>query len=87
MLGDRGHVSVTSYSRLVLLTGEVDNEADRKAVEQAIAKVENVRSVVNELAVMGATSLTARSNDSILTGKVKATFVDAGDIEPTRSRS
>lgn len=80
-LGQRGHVNATSYNRQLLLTGEVDSEADRVAVEQTVAKIDNVRSVVNELAVMGATSLTARSNDSILTGKVKATLVDARDIE------
>jgi len=83
VLGERGHVSVTSYNRLVLLTGEVDNDADRGAVEQTVAKIENVRSIVNELAVMGASSSTNRSNDAILTSKVKATFVDAKDIEST----
>ena len=79
-LGDRGHVSVTSYNRLVLLTGEVPAEADRVAVEQALARVENVRSTVNDLAVMGNSSLTSRSNDTILTSKVKASFVDARDM-------
>ncbi len=79
-LGDRGHVSVTSYNRLVLLTGEVPAEADRVAVEQVLARVENVRSTVNDLAVMGNTSLTSRSNDTILTSKVKASFVDARDM-------
>ena len=43
-------------------------------------RVENVRSTVNELQVMGASSLTSRSNDVILTSKVKASFVDAKDI-------
>jgi osmotically-inducible protein OsmY len=81
--GDRGHVSITSYNRLVLLTGETETEADRTLTEQTVAKIENVRSIVNELAVMGASSLTARSNDSILTGKVKATFVDTKDVEAT----
>ena len=28
-LGERGNVSVTSYNRIVLLTGEVPNEADK----------------------------------------------------------
>ena len=79
-LGDRGHVSVTSYNRLVLLTGEVPAEADRLAVEQVLARVENVRSTVNDLAVMGNSSLTSRSNDTILTSKVKASFVDARDM-------
>ena len=45
------------------------------------AAVENVKSVVNEAAVMGASSLTARSNDLILGSKVKATFVDTADMQ------
>lgn len=79
-VGERGHISVTSYNRMVLLTGEVASQADRDAVEQAVARIEAVRSTVNELAVMGASSLTSRSNDALLTGKVKASFVDAKDL-------
>ena len=80
LLGDRAHVNITSYNRLVLLTGEVPTEADKPAVGQAVARVENVRSIVNDLAAMPNSSLSTRSNDSILTGKVKAAFVDASDI-------
>jgi osmotically-inducible protein OsmY len=79
-VGDRGHISATSYNRQVLLTGEVASDADRSAIEQTIGRIEGVRSIVNELAVMGATSMTARSNDLILTSKVKASFVDAKDL-------
>ena len=80
LLADRGHVSTTSYNRLVLLTGEVATEADKAAVEQAVARVDNVRSVVNELAVTGMSSLTSRSNDTFLTSKVKTSLVDAKDL-------
>ena len=80
-VGERGHINATSYNRMVLLTGEVASEADRTALEQAIARIENVRSTVNELAVMGSSSLTARSNDAILTSKVKASFFDAKDLQ------
>ena len=55
--GERGHVNVTSYNRMVLLTGEVASDADRIAAEQAATRVENVRSLVNELAVMGNSTL------------------------------
>jgi len=79
-VGDRGHVNVVSYSRTVLLTGEVASEADRTAIEQTVAKIENVRGTVNELVVMGASSITARSNDTILTSKVKASYIDAKDL-------
>lgn len=80
-VGERGHVNATSYNRLVLLTGEVASEADKAAVEQNVARIENVRSIVNELGVMGAASMTSRSNDLILSGKVKASFIDAKDLQ------
>lgn len=80
-LGERGHVNATSYNRSVLITGEVPSEADKQAVEQAIARIENVRSTVNELSVAGNSSLGSRTNDGVLTSKVKATFIDAKDIQ------
>jgi len=80
VIGERGHVGITSYNRQVLITGEVPSDADKTAVEQAVQKVENVKSTVNELAVIGASSLTSRSSDAIVTSKVKASFVDAADL-------
>lgn len=80
VLGDRAHVSANSYNRMVLLTGEVPDEAARAAAAQAAAGVENVRSVMNELAVTFNSSLTSRSSDVLLAGKVRATLVDARDL-------
>lgn len=80
LLGDRGHVNTTSYNRLVLLTGEVATEADKAAIEQAVARLENVRTVFNELGVTGISSLNSRSADTLLTSKVKASLVDSKDI-------
>lgn len=79
-LGDRGHVNVTSYNRRVLLTGEVPSEQDRQLVEQVVSRVENVQSVVNELGVLGNSTLTQRASDSLVDGRVKAGFVDAKDL-------
>lgn len=79
-LGDRAHVSVTSYNRTALITGEVPSEADKASVEEAVQRVANVRATVNELELMGNSSITSRSNDIILSSKVKATFLDARDI-------
>ena len=79
-LGDRIHINVTSYNRQVLLTGEALTDADKATAEQVAQRVENVRNVVNELGVMGASSLTSRSSDTILSGKVKASLVDAKDL-------
>lgn len=80
-LATLGRVDVVSYNRIVLLTGEVPAAADRAAVEKAVAAVENVRSVVNELTVGDKPSLAARSNDAVLAGKVVATMIDTKDVQ------
>lgn len=79
-LGDRVHVNVTSYNRQVLLTGEVPTAADGQKVEQIARGVDNVRSVVNDLGVMPASSLTQRSRDAFISTKVRASLVDAKDL-------
>lgn len=79
-LGGRGRVNVNAYNRTVLLTGEVDSDADRAAAEQAAARVENVVKVINQLQVGPTASLGTRSNDVLLAGKVRATLVDARDL-------
>jgi osmotically-inducible protein OsmY len=79
--GDRAHINITSYNRQVLLTGEVPTEAQKQQAEQLVSRVDAVRAVVNELAVMTATSLPQRSGDVLITGKVRASFVDAADLQ------
>ena len=79
-LGERVHVNVTSFNRQVLLTGEVTAEKDRQAVVQLVERIENVKAVVNELAVMPLSNLSERTNDSLVVGKVKASFVDSRDL-------
>ena len=79
-LGERGHVNVTSYNRQVLLTGEVPSAQDKQLVEQVVSGVDNVRHIVNELAVLGNSTITQRSSDTLVTGRVKATLLDAKDL-------
>jgi len=80
-VGERVHVNLTSYNRQVLLTGEVPSVQDKQLVEQIVTRVENVNSVVNELAVMGHSSLRDRSSDTLVTGNVKARLLDARDLQ------
>lgn len=79
-VGSRARVSVTSYNRQVLLTGEVLNEQDKKLVEQVVARVENVNGTVNELAIIDSPSLVQRSSDVLITGQIKALLIDARDL-------
>ena len=79
-VGDRVHVNVTSYNRQVLVTGEAPNEQDKLLVGQIVSKVENVGSVVNELAVLGISTLAQRSSDVLVTGRIKASLIDSKDL-------
>ena len=74
--GEAAHVNVTAFNRVVLLTGDISDEAGRSALDQIAAGVPNVRGVTNEVQVAGASSLTSRGNDAVVTSKVKARFVD-----------
>ena len=78
--GTRVRVNVTSYNRRVLLSGEVPNEADRQRVQQVVAGVDNVNSVVNELAVLDSPTLGQRTSDTVLTGRVKAGLIDHKEL-------
>jgi osmotically-inducible protein OsmY len=80
-LGDRAHLNVTSFNRQVLLSGEVRTAADKESAEKIASSQENVKAVVNDLAVMPVSSLTQRSKDIVITGRIKAAFVDAKDLQ------
>lgn len=76
--GDRAHIDITSYNRNVLLTGEAPDAAARAQAEGIVREIPNVRGVVNAIQIAGVSSYTARANDSYLTSKVKARFLDNG---------
>jgi osmotically-inducible protein OsmY len=76
------HLNFTSYNRTLLLTGETADAASKSEIEKISRAVENVRGVYNEIQIAGNTSLSARSNDSYLTSKVKARFLDAQKFDP-----
>jgi osmotically-inducible protein OsmY len=76
IVGDAGHVSINSYNRKVLLTGEVRDEAMKQAVEKEVRTITNVDNVMNELLVAGPSSYTSRSSDALITSKVKLSLAD-----------
>ena len=85
-LGENAHVNVNSYNRQVLLTGEVPSQAAKQQAEQIVGKVDNVKTVLNELAVMPPTALSQRSSDVLVTGKVRASFVDDQELQANSFR-
>ncbi len=74
-LGDNVHINVTSFNRIVLLTGTAPNEAMKKEAEVLVMSVDNVRNIVNEVKIAEKQSLASRSNDTLITSKVKTRFI------------
>lgn len=79
-LGDKVHINATAFNRKLLLTGEAFNEASRDEAGRVAAAVENVKEVVNELRIAPTSTLSARSNDTYISSKVKTRFVDQKDF-------
>lgn len=80
-IGDaRARFSVSSYNRRVLITGEAANEAIKSQITQIVTGVDNVREVINELGVTNSPSFKERATDTLITGRVKASLVDAKDL-------
>jgi osmotically-inducible protein OsmY len=76
------HVNATSYNRLVLLSGEVPNEAAKADVERIVRGIDAVRGTYNELTIGPPSPLSNRANDSYITSKVKTRFLDAQRFNP-----
>jgi osmotically-inducible protein OsmY len=77
-MGDKVHVNATSFNRVVLLTGEVPDEATKAKVEKLVADIDNVKRVQNEIAVARPSTLGERSNDVYITTRVKTRFLSEG---------
>ncbi len=82
-LKSQGHVNVTSYNYTVLLTGEVPTAQAKAEVEKIVSEIPQVKTVVNELQIAGASSAGSRSNDAYITSKVKGNFLGSGRFRPT----
>lgn len=74
------HISVNSFERKVLLTGEVPSEQVKAQAGEIAARSQNVRAVTNELTVAPPSTLGQRTNDTALGTKVRAAFVNTKQI-------
>jgi osmotically-inducible protein OsmY len=79
-----GSISVTSFNRQVLLTGQVPDEPTRTRATDVVKGVPDVRTVFNELGVSGVTSLTSRANDAAVTGNVKTRLLRNESVPGTK---
>jgi len=81
---DSSHLVIVSHKGVVLLAGQVESEDLASKAQEVAERVEDVRSVHNELAVGGVTTLGARSNDVWITTKVKSAMASHEAVDADR---
>lgn len=78
--GDKVHVTVTSFNRLAVVTGEAPDAPTRDEVSKIVQSVPGVKSIANELQLAVPTSRASRINDEIITTKIKGRLIDSTKV-------
>lgn len=78
------NISVFSYNRIVLLTGQIPSQDLLDRATRIAEKVRLVRKVHNEMAVSEPTSLAIRVNDSWITTKINAHMLATKDFPASK---
>ena len=78
---ERAHINISSYNRVVLLTGQVPSPEARSLAAKVANSYRGVRLVHNDISVSGPTSFIARTNDAWLTAKVKTKLMAHEEIK------
>lgn len=78
------HVNVTSYNGIVLLTGEVPEQNLVATIGEIARTTAKVRRVHDEITVGPVADVGSRTNDSYITSKVKARFVESNKFAATQ---
>ena len=83
-MAKRIHINVTSFNRVVLLTGEALSRATRDKAVNIVRNLDKVRRVYNEIRIADLTSFSSRTGDSWITSKVKTKMLTTKGFDATR---
>lgn len=81
LLDGTTHINTTVVNGVVLLTGEVSSNQQKFRAAEIANSFQGVDQVVNQLELLGKSSLTSRTNDSLITAKVKTELVRAKNVD------
>ena len=84
-VGKRVHIRVTSFNKIVLLSGEAPTAAARDRVLEIVSKVPNIKGVLNEVQLSRQASLARRAGDTALTAAVKTRLMTE-KAQPIRTK-
>ena len=79
--GNTGHVNVTVFHGVVLLTGEVPREKQIARILDIAKSYRDSRQVINRIELAGKSNFNSRLNDSLLTVQVRTMLLDSEYID------
>ena len=74
------HFNVTSYNRIALITGETPTQDLSTQIATIVQNIQEVRTVKNHLQLASPTSFIERTNDMLITSRVKTAFTTDGRL-------
>ena len=77
-------IAVTSYNRVLLLTGQVKSNELRELAGRTAAQIDKVRQVHNELTVQAPIGFMGDTNDAWLTTKVKSKLLADKEVRANK---
>lgn len=83
-INSQTHISVTSYNQVVLLSGQAPTEALRQRAVEMVAGIDKIRHIHNEVVIAAPSTVMSRTNDTVLTTKVKTRLFADKKLEATR---
>lgn len=76
IIRENSHFNVTSYNRIVLVTGETLTQELRANISALVQALSDVRMVKNHMLIANTTSFSSRTNDAVITTRVKKAFTE-----------
>lgn len=73
---ENSHWNVTSYNRMVLVTGETATQELRNSISSLVQALNDVKMVKNHMLIGNASSFASRANDAVITARVKTAFTE-----------
>lgn len=79
-IAQQAHLNVTSYNGMVLVVGQAPTEDLRARALEYVSRVAKVRHVYNEVTIGAPIPALERTNDGLITTKVKSKLITISDI-------
>ena len=77
------HLNVTSFNTIVLVSGEAPSEELRQRAIDIVRNIPKVTHVHDEISIAGPSSLMSRSEDTLITTKVKTKLIAEKNLDGT----